>query len=108
MAVHGTSMEAAGPYARDRALSVLKLGDKTFYWTTRLSAIFVLLLLGGIIISLIIGAWPAMKEYGFAFLTTERWAPSANPPVLGALGATYGTLLTSVISMSIAEVSNVQ
>src|SRR3569623_1545054 len=102
MAVHGTSMEAAGPYDRARALSVFKLGDKTFYWTTRLSAIFVLLLLGGIIISLIIGAWPAMKEYGFAFLTTERWAPSANPPVLGALGAIYGTLLTSAIAMAIA------
>jgi phosphate transport system permease protein len=27
-------------------------------------------------------AWPAMKEYGFAFLWTQRWAPSADPPVL--------------------------
>src|SRR3569623_636404 len=102
MAVHGTSMEAAGPYDRARALSVYKLGEKTFYWTTRLSAIFVLLLLGGIIFSLIIGACPARKEYGFAFLTTERWSPSANPPVLGALGAIYGTLLTSAIAMAIA------
>jgi len=100
MAIHDVSMEAAGPYAR--ALSAFKFGDNAFYWTTRLSAIFVLLLLGGIIISLIIGAWPAMKEYGFAFLTTERWAPSANPPVLGAVGAIYGTLLTSAIAMLIA------
>src|SRR4029077_1948337 len=64
--------------------------------------ISVLLILGGIIISLIIGAWPAMKEYGFAFLWTQRWAPSADPPVLGALGPIYGTLVTSVIAMLIA------
>jgi phosphate transport system permease protein len=103
MAVQGTTtMEAAGPYDRARALSAFKFGDKAFYWTTRLSAIFVLLLLGGIIISLIMGAWPAIKEYGFAFLTTQRWAPSADPPVLGALSPIYGTLLTSVIAMAIA------
>jgi phosphate transport system permease protein len=102
MAVHGTSMEAAGPYDRARALSAFKLGDKTFYWTTRICAILVLVLLGGIIISLIIGAWPAIAEFGFGFLTTARWAPSADPPVLGALGPVYGTILTSVLAMIIA------
>jgi phosphate transport system permease protein len=43
-----------------------------------------------------------MKEYGFAFLWAQRWAPSADPPVLGALGPIYGTLVTSVIAMAIA------
>ncbi|MGN6114114.1 MAG: phosphate ABC transporter permease subunit PstC, partial [Nitrobacter sp.] len=33
---------------------------------------------------------------------TERWAPAADPPVLGAVGPIYGTLLTSVIAMAIA------
>jgi len=93
---------SAGPYDRARALSAFKLGDVTFYWITRLSAISVLLILGGIIISLVIGAWPAMKEYGFQFLLTKRWAPSADPPVLGALGPIYGTLVTSFIAMLIA------
>ena len=95
-------MEAAGPYDRARALSAFKLGDKTFYWTTRICAILVLVLLGGIIISLIIGAWPAIVQYGGAFLTTSRWAPSADPPVLGALSPIYGTILTSAIAMLIA------
>ena len=95
-------MEAAGPYDRAKALQAFKLGDIVFYWTTRISAISVLLILSGIIISLIIGAWPAMKEYGFAFLWTSRWAPSADPPVLGALGPIYGTLTTSLIAMLIA------
>jgi len=102
MAVQGDVMEAAGPYDRAKALSAFKLGDVTFYWITRACAISVLLILGGIIISLIVGAWPAMKEFGLAFLTTQRWAPSADPPVLGALGPIYGTLLTSVIAMAIA------
>src|SRR5438128_3541176 len=74
----------------------------TSYWIARVCAISVLLILGGIILSLIVGAWPAMKEYGFAFLFTSRWAPSADPPVLGALGPIYGTLVTSVIAMLIA------
>ena len=61
-------LDAAGPYDRARALSAFRLGDVTFYWITRVSAISVLLILGGIIISLIIGAWPAMKAFGFPFL----------------------------------------
>jgi len=95
-------MEATGPYDRAKALSAFKLGDVTFYWITRACAISVLLILGGIIVSLIVGALPAVKEYGFAFLWTQRWAPSADPPVLGALGPIYGTLITSVIAMAIA------
>src|SRR6202171_2294323 len=102
MAVQSSSMEAAGPYDRAKALSAFKFGDVSFYWITRASAISVLLILGGIILSLIAGAWPAMKEYGFAFLWTQRWAPSNDPPVLGALGPIYGTMVTSVIAMVIA------
>src|ERR1700730_6921726 len=102
MAVQSDVMEAAGPYDRAKALNAFKLGDVTFYWITRICAISVLLILGGIILSLIAGAWPAMKQYGFAFLWTQRWAPSADPPVLGALGPIYGTLITSGIAMLIA------
>ena len=96
------TLEAAGPYDRARALSAFKLGDTTFYWITRLSAISVLIILGGIIVSLIVGAWPAMKAFGVAFLWTQRWAPEADPPVMGALGPIYGTLVTSLIAMLIA------
>lgn len=95
-------LEAAGPYDRAKALSAFKMGDASFYWVTRLSAISVLLILGGIIVSLIIGAWPAMKTFGFAFLWTARWAPSHDPPILGALGPMYGTLVTSFIAMLVA------
>src|ERR1700682_5282859 len=102
MAVQRTGMEAAGPYDRAKALSAFNFSDKAFYWTTRACAISVLLILGGIILSLIAGAWPAMKEYGLAFLWPLRGAPPADPPVLGALGPIYGTLVTSFIAMLIA------
>ena len=102
MVVQSGAGELSGPHDRARALSSFKLGDLTFYWITRISAISVLLILGGIIISLIVGAWPAMREYGLSFLWTQRWAPSADPPVLGALGPIYGTLITSFIAMLIA------
>src|SRR3954468_24805583 len=98
MAVQNTAMEAAGPYDRARALSAFKFGDAAFYWTTRACAISVLLLLGGIIFSLIVGAGRAIQEYGFSFLSTARWAPSADPPVLGALAPIYGTLVTSIVA----------
>jgi phosphate transport system permease protein len=102
MAVQSDAMEATGPYDRAKALNAFKLGDVTFYWITRACAISVLLILGGIILSLVVGAWPAMRQYGAAFLWTQRWAPSADPPVLGALGPMYGTLVTSFIAMLIA------
>src|SRR6202047_5581100 len=90
MAVQSDVMEAAGPYDRPRALNAFKLGDVTFYWITRACAISVLLILGGIILSLIAGAWPAIRAFGFSFMLTSRWAPSADPPVLGALGPLSG------------------
>src|SRR5437868_13374736 len=102
MAVHNDAMQAAGPYDRARALEGFKFGDAAFYWLTRLCAISVLLILGGSIVSLLAGAWPAIKQYGIAFLWTQRWAPAADPPVLGALGPMYGTLVTSLIAMLIA------
>ncbi len=103
MAVQSSDVvEAAGPYDRAKALSAFRFGDATFYWMTRVCAISVLLILSGIILSLIAGAWPAMKAFGFAFIWTARWAPSADPPVLGALGPLYGTLVTSAIAMLIA------
>jgi phosphate transport system permease protein len=102
MAIQSEAGDAAGPVDRARALNAFRLGDIAFYWITRMSAISVLLILGGILISLLIGALPAIRQYGVAFLWTQRWAPAADPPVLGALAPMYGTLVTSLIAMLIA------
>ena len=88
---------------RAKALQAFRLSDVTFYWITRSCALCVLAILGGIILSLVIGAWPAIQAYGFNFLFTQRWAPNLEPqPILGAVGPVYGTLLTSAFAMIIA------
>jgi phosphate transport system permease protein len=66
---------------------------------TRSAAITVLLLLGGVIISLIHGSIPALRQFGFGFLTTQTWNPVTEK--FGALASIYGTLVTSFIAMLI-------
>ena len=103
MTVQGGVESTASNEWRATALSSFKLGDVAFKWMARLAAATVLLILGGIIVSLIIGAWPALSTYGFDFLTVSRWAPNARPqPIMGGLGPIYGTLVSSLIAMLIA------
>lgn len=89
--------------ARSAVLGRLRNNDLFFFWATRLSAWIVLLILGGIIVSLIIGAWPAISAFGLDFIVTQRWVPNAQPePILGGLGPICGTLVSSLIAMAIA------
>ena len=85
---------------RLRALAGFRVGDAVFHNITFASALFVLALLGAIMGSLVIGAWPALAKFGFAFLTTERW--SVNQEVFGALSPIYGTVMSSFLAMLIA------
>ena len=97
------ALTAADAAMRAARLRSLKFGDTLFYWACRIAAISVLLLLGGIIVSLFAGAWPALKTYGLAFLTTSRWAPTLSPqPILGGLAPIIGTLVSSLIALTIA------
>ena len=45
-------------------------------------------------------AWPALRQFGFQFLTTSEWDPVNGQ--FGAAPAIVGTLLTSVIAMVLA------
>ncbi|MBC7735141.1 MAG: phosphate ABC transporter permease subunit PstC [Bacteriovorax sp.] len=77
------------PWA-DTAFSVLAHGAA---WLT-------LALLAGIIVSLVVGAAPAIKEYGLGFLLSSDWDPVQNK--YGGLVMIYGTLMTSLIALLIA------
>jgi len=85
---------------RAKALSFFRLRDHTFHAMTLGAAIIVLVILGGVILSLIIGSLPAIKAFGIGFLFTETWNPVTDR--YGALAAIYGTLITSAIAMLIA------
>jgi phosphate transport system permease protein len=85
---------------RVRALKRFRLGDAAFHVLTKSSAIAVLLLLGGVILSLIHGSAPALGEFGFGFLTSQAWNPVTEK--FGAGPAIYGTLITSFLALLIA------
>ncbi|MEY4564583.1 MAG: phosphate transporter permease subunit PstC [Pseudomonadota bacterium] len=64
------------------------------------AAILTLLLLAGIILSLLWGASPSIRENGLAFLWTAEWDPVKQK--FGGLVMIYGTLMTSFIALLIA------
>lgn len=81
-------------------LSRQKRLDGAFVWTTKLSALLVLLTLGGIMLSLVFGAIPSIREFGLNFYTSSNWDPVAGQ--FGALVPIYGTIVTSIIAVVIA------
>jgi phosphate transport system permease protein len=74
--------------------------DRIFGWSARGAAVITLGLLIGIIISLVIGAWPSISANGLGFLTSAQWDPVQNK--YGGLVMIYGTLATSIIALVIA------
>ena len=74
--------------------------DVVFSGLAHAAAWLTLALLAGIILSLIVGAAPAIKEYGLSFLWRSDWDPVQDK--YGGLVMIYGTLMTSLIALIIA------
>jgi phosphate transport system permease protein len=86
-----------------RMMAVVKkqrIQDFLFHKVTMLFAIFVLVALAAIMISLMISAWPAFQKFGISFIWTEEWDIINED--FGAAIAIYGTLVSSVIALLIA------
>jgi phosphate transport system permease protein len=77
-----------------------RLRERVFHATTLVAALLVLALLGGVAVALLHGAWPAFSHFKLAFLTRQIWNPVTDE--YGAVGAVYGTLVTSIIAMMLA------
>jgi phosphate transport system permease protein len=74
--------------------------DRIFHWVTAAAAWSVLLLLGGVALSMAWGGRLAFQTFGWAFITGSDWdVPAAK---FGALVPIYGTLVTSAIALIIA------
>jgi phosphate transport system permease protein len=86
--------------ARRRRRGSGRLADAVFAGTTRLFAIFTLLTLLGIVVSLTVSSWPSIRKFGVAFLWRAEWNPPAEQ--FGAVVPIYGTLVTSAIALIIA------
>ena len=74
--------------------------DFLFKYLTQSFALIVLFALLGIILSLIINAYPALNKFGFGFFTRIEWDIIQGE--FGGLIAIYGTVVTSVIALVIA------
>ncbi len=83
----------------DAQLKRQHLLDLLFRNTTLFFAFMVLALLAGILISLLVGAYPAIQAFGLKFLVSDSWNPVTEE--FGALVPIVGTLATSVIALLI-------
>ncbi|MEJ7137701.1 phosphate ABC transporter permease subunit PstC [Amphibiibacter pelophylacis] len=86
----GTARRAGGGALGDSVFGVLVHGAT---WLT-------LALMAGILLVLVIGAWPAMREFGLSFVWTNQWDPVQDK--YGALAMVMGTLLTALLALLIA------
>jgi phosphate transport system permease protein len=77
----------------------IKLQDLLFRSVTRTFAFLVLAVLLAIIGSLVYGSLPAMRKFGFGFLTSAEWNPVTEQ--FGALVPIVGTITTSAIALLI-------
>lgn len=74
--------------------------DKAFGFLAFISVCVTLTVLFGILISLLVGAWPAINHFGLGFLTSMVWDPVKEE--FGGLVMIYGTIATSVIALLVA------
>jgi phosphate transport system permease protein len=77
----------------------MRFGDPIFQMLTFAFAVMVLLILGGVILVLCEGAWPALRVFGPAFVWTASWNPVTKS--FGALVPLIGTMITALIAMLI-------
>jgi phosphate transport system permease protein len=94
-------MERSTPSSRPpQRRRVAPWADRVFSFLAHGAAWITLLLLAGIIVSLLIGAAPAIEKFGLGFLASTAWDPVNDE--YGGLVMIYGTLMTSLIALIIA------
>ena len=74
--------------------------DTVFAFLAHGAAWLTLALLVGIILSLVVGAAPAIQKFGLSFLWTAQWDPVQEK--FGGLTMIYGTVVTALIALVIA------
>jgi phosphate transport system permease protein len=109
LSAHEATLDLNGMPARSERMDLPPAGrpgragpliDRLFGWAAKGAALLTLGLLLAILASLVVGAWPAITQYGLSFLTSSVWDPVTNE--YGGLVMIYGTLATSIIALLIA------
>jgi len=96
--VSGTTASYA-PKSIEKASVERKL-DLAFKWFTAAAALFIALIMAGIVANLIRFSLPAMKAFGLKFLADSTWNPVTER--FGAASSIYGTLVSTALAVVIA------
>ncbi|WP_353183000.1 phosphate ABC transporter permease subunit PstC [Bosea sp. (in: a-proteobacteria)] len=91
-----TSIPGATPIVRRTPKATF---DAVFRNASFGAAMLVLVLLAGIMVSMIVGGWPAFREFGLGFITSSVW--DTQNEQYGAWPAIVGTLSTALIALVI-------
>lgn len=77
-----------------------EIGDRVYSWSIAGFASLVPILLLAIFLAVGVAAWPALRTFGFSFITSSDWDPVAKH--FGAAPAIYGTIVSSIIALVVA------
>ena len=91
-----TSIPGATPIVRKAPKATF---DLVFRNASFAAALLVLVLLAAIMVSMVIGGWPAFREFGLGFITSSVW--DTQNEQYGAWPAIVGTLSTALIALVI-------
>ncbi len=88
------------PTRRGRQTVVSGVGDRILYGVCALAGLLAAFVLVEIVYQVIHGASPSISRFGLGFLVHSRWQPNFN--IFGATTAIFGTVVCSLIALSIA------
>jgi phosphate transport system permease protein len=91
---------AGGPPRRLPSIQGNVIADSIYRWMLVVFALCVPILLLLIFAEVGRAGWPALKQFGFSFLTSSTWDPVKGQ--FGAAPAIVGTILTSIIALVLA------
>jgi phosphate transport system permease protein len=74
--------------------------EPLFHGACFAAATALMVTLGGVLVALAIGGWPALAKFGLGFLTNVTWDPVQD--VYGAAGPIVGTLITAALALIMA------
>jgi len=74
--------------------------EVAFEYVCFAAATLLLAALGGVLVSLLIGGWPAFAHFGVSFFTSSTWDPVNDE--FGVAGPIVGTVVTSLLALLLA------